>query len=111
MKSKSVPRGNHFPSALKTARLARGLAQEEFDEVSGRTYISALELGKKSPTLQKIDQLALPLGLHPLSLLVLSYIDGSSPDLGELQKLLDSVSEEVLLLLGPKTIESIAPLD
>jgi transcriptional regulator with XRE-family HTH domain len=54
-------------------RKARGLTQEDFDEVSSRVYISALERGIKQPTLPKVDALAAHLGVHPLTLLVLAY--------------------------------------
>jgi len=36
-----------FGRALRYARRARGLPQEEFDAVSSRTYISAIERGLK----------------------------------------------------------------
>jgi transcriptional regulator with XRE-family HTH domain len=60
-------------AALKEARETRGLTQEDFVGVSGRTYLSELERGLKSPTLEKIDQLASRIGIHPLELLVSCY--------------------------------------
>lgn len=60
-------------AALKEAREARGLTQEDFVGVSGRTYLSEIERGLKSPTLEKIDQLARHIGVHPLELLVACY--------------------------------------
>lgn len=72
---KRLPTSN-FPRALKAARKARGIAQEEFDDISGRTYISALERGIKVPTLGKIEQLATVLRVHPLTLLTLAYLSG-----------------------------------
>lgn len=47
--------------------------------MSGRTYVSALELGLKSPTLGKVDELAEVLGVHPLTLLALAYTSEDSP--------------------------------
>ncbi|WP_164708174.1 helix-turn-helix domain-containing protein, partial [Pseudomonas viridiflava] len=44
-------------AALKEAREAKGLTQEDFVGVSGRTYLSEIERGLKSPTLEKLDQL------------------------------------------------------
>lgn len=64
---------HQFARALRELRVARGIPQEEFDQVSSRTYISALERGLKQPTLSKVDDLAGVLGLHPLTLLVASY--------------------------------------
>lgn len=70
-----APVSNNFSRALKRARSATGRTQEDFDVVSSRTYVSTLERGGKSPTLQKVDALALVLGIHPLTLLTLAYVD------------------------------------
>jgi transcriptional regulator with XRE-family HTH domain len=64
---------NNFAAALRTVRRARNVSQEDLGELSSRTYVSTLERGLKSPTLQKIEQLAQMLEVHPLTLLVLSY--------------------------------------
>ena len=87
-----------FAKALRLARHARGLAQEEFDTISSRTYISALERGIKQPTITTVDELAAVLKLHPLTLLALSYTDKNSP--AEMRRLLDFVqgqTEELAL--------------
>ncbi len=63
-----------FARALKQARKARGLTQEDFSDVSSRTYISTLERGLKSPTIDKLDDLGKIIGLHPISLLTLTYL-------------------------------------
>ena len=60
--------------ALRDARKAQGLTQESFSDVSSRTYLSILERGLKSPTLEKVDELAGRLGIHPLSLLFRAYL-------------------------------------
>lgn len=91
---------NQFGTAFRNARLAQGLTQEDFANESGRTYISELERGVKQPTLQKIDDLAGPMGLHPLTILVLSYLityDESSVD-----RLLNQIRSELhdLVTLG-----------
>jgi len=62
-----------FATALRTARVARGLSQEALGELSSRTYVSTLERGLKSPTLHKVEQFASMLQLHPLTLLVMAY--------------------------------------
>jgi transcriptional regulator with XRE-family HTH domain len=66
---------NQFGAAFKAVRLARGLTQEDFALHSGRTYISELERGIKQPTLQKIDDLVVPLEVHPLTLIALAYLE------------------------------------
>ena len=62
-----------FGLALKKIRKVKGLTQEDFGDVSSRTYLSTLERGMKSITLEKLNDLAQVLGVHPLSLLVLTY--------------------------------------
>lgn len=66
---------NHFATALREARKALGVTQEGFDVISSRTYVSSLERGLKGPTLNKVDELADVLGIHPLTLLTLAYLD------------------------------------
>lgn len=68
-----------LPAALKTIRKSRGLSQEAFSNVSSRTYMSSLERGLKSPTLNKLEELCEVMGVHPLTLLVLTYA-GSNPE-------------------------------
>ena len=63
-----------FAKALRNARKANGLTQEDFAEVSSRTYLSTLERGQKSPTLDKVHVLAKTIGIHMLSLLTLTYL-------------------------------------
>lgn len=65
---------NNLGRALRAARKALGFSQEDFSLISGRTYISSLERGLKSPTLNKIDELANGLGIHPLTLVTLAYL-------------------------------------
>lgn len=96
---KTTPPSN-FPAALRRLRRARGLSQEDFDAVSGRTYMSALERGLKDPTMRKIEQLAAVMNVHPLALLVLAYSDGSGSKVG---RLLAQVEQEVLAALAAES--------
>jgi len=67
-----------FGKSLKAIRAAKGLTQEDFSGVSSRTYLSTLERGLKSPTLDKIEDLCETLEVHPLSLLVLTYLNAQN---------------------------------
>lgn len=98
------PPTSNFAKALRKAREARGISQEEFDTVSSRTYVSALERGLKQPTVSKVDALAGVLGLHPLTLLALSYADSSSA--ADVRRLLDRVHQEVEEVLRPNLATS-----
>jgi transcriptional regulator with XRE-family HTH domain len=84
---------NNFSKALKRARIAQGLSQESFGLVSSRTYVSSLERGLKVPTLNKVDELAQVICIHPLTLLALAYtVDCPRAELGLLmQKVTDEL--------------------
>ncbi|KVT83084.1 XRE family transcriptional regulator [Burkholderia ubonensis] len=63
--------------ALRMLRKARGLSQDAFSNVSSRTYLSSLERDLKCPTLNKLAEICEVLDVHPLTLLILAYSDGS----------------------------------
>lgn len=54
-----------FAKALRDLRKARGISQEAlaFDAGLDRTYISLLELGRRSPTLETMMAIACALGI------------------------------------------------
>lgn len=86
--------------ALQLLRQAANLTQEDFELVSSRTYISTVERGLKSPTLGKIDQLAHVLGVHPLALLTLAYIDKLTPK--EVERTTAAVCAQLLEILSER---------
>lgn len=92
--SKNAIVSGNFGKALRRARKAKNVPQEEFDLVSSRTYISTLERGLKQPTLPKIEALASVLQIHPLTLVALAYIDRPVK-----VQLLDVVKNEIAILL------------
>lgn len=90
-----MPSKRSLPAALKMARKARGLSQEAFAEVSSRTYMSTLERGLKSPTLNKLTAISQVLAVHPLTLLMLSYTGGSA---SEMENLIAKIRREAAVL-------------
>jgi transcriptional regulator with XRE-family HTH domain len=80
-------------NALKIARKAKKVPQEGFDQISSRTYVSALERGIKQPTITKVDALASVLEVHPLTLLTLAYLE--RPTATAARKLLTQVTKEI----------------
>lgn len=86
-----------FAIALKRARKAKGLTQDDFGGVSSRTYLSTLERGGNSPTLEKVHDLAEVMGVHPLTIFAMTYVqlEGSAAEvlLGRVAKELVSVAE------------------
>lgn len=55
-------------------RKQQGLTQEDFSNISSRTYLSSLERGIKGPTIEKVEQLASVLDLHPATILAAAYL-------------------------------------
>jgi transcriptional regulator with XRE-family HTH domain len=82
-----------FANSLKRVRKARGLTQEDFSNVSSRTYLSALERGLKNPTLEKIQGLAETMDVHPLTLLVFTYMQLDKN--AQLETLIQQVQSEI----------------
>ena len=65
--------------------------------VSSRTYVSTLERGMKSPTLDKLEELAAAMDVHPLTVLTLTYLYGSGMESPE--ELLELVKGQVATIL------------
>jgi transcriptional regulator with XRE-family HTH domain len=86
--------------ALKQLRQIADVTQEDFGVVSSRTYISTVERGMKSPTLGKIEQLAEVLGVHPLTLLTVAYMDRLTPK--EVERTTTLLHTELLALTNRK---------
>lgn len=84
--------------ALRLVRRAKGFGQEDFANVSGRTYLSELERGLKNPTLEKLDALAHTMNVHPLAVLAIAYMNGMREQ--ELDGLLERVGKEARAILA-----------
>jgi transcriptional regulator with XRE-family HTH domain len=82
-----------FGLALQRARKLKKITQEDFSNISSRTYISTLERGLCSPTVEKVDLLAGAMGMHPLTLLSLAYLMKS--DIGDVSILMDQINSEI----------------
>lgn len=67
-------------TALRIVRVSKGLTQEDFSLVSSRTYMSSLERGIKSPTLGKLEAIAVKLDIHPMTLLAIAYCKDLTQD-------------------------------
>lgn len=62
-----------FSDALKFARGRKKLSQLDLAQAVDASYVSRLESGQSSATLDVCEQLATALGLNPVSLLALAY--------------------------------------
>jgi transcriptional regulator with XRE-family HTH domain len=63
---------NAFAAVLKAMRSGKGLTQRNLAEVSSRTYVSKLERGQSSPTLEIIAALSGQLNVNPLTLVAIT---------------------------------------
>lgn len=85
-----------FGLALRKARKSKNKTQEDFALVSSRTYISSLERGLKSITIEKLEEISAVIGVHPLTLLCHAYLlkDGEL----EVTTLIELIQSEEKLL-------------
>jgi transcriptional regulator with XRE-family HTH domain len=84
-----------FVSALRNLRVRKGLTQENFSIVSSRTFISSLERGIKGVTLEKNDELATTIGVHPVTLIVACYLELEKDKPDVLEELISRVRTEL----------------
>ncbi|WP_272544895.1 helix-turn-helix transcriptional regulator [Burkholderia cepacia] len=89
-----------FGNALKRLREIADVTQEDFGLVSSRTYVSTIERGLKSPTLGKIEKLAEVLGIHPLTLLTVAYMDRFTSK--EIDRVTNVLRTQLLEIFGEK---------
>lgn len=89
-----------FGAALRRRRQASNLTQEDFSEISSRTYLSTLERGLKCPTLDKVAELAAVLGVHPLTLITEAFLEAEPSQ--NIASLLAIIRNETQHAPGPK---------
>lgn len=83
-----------FASVLRALRNKRNISQRDFADTTSRTYLSKLELGKSSITLDKLDQISRGLDLSPLTLLTLTLsVETGKPTSELLTKLRAEIAE------------------
>lgn len=87
-----MERRKGFATALRQLRMSKGLTQEDFSDVSSRTYLSSLERSMKSPTLEKVEEISGVIGVHPATLLILAY--SRAEDI-KFRELLNLVTDEL----------------
>lgn len=76
---------------IKELRQHRELSQEGLGP--SQSYISAIERGKWKPSLEKIEQVAAILSVHPASLLILAYLKQAPEE--ETDQILSGIQAEV----------------
>lgn len=83
--------GITFAKARKNAKLV----QDDFEQISSRSYISYIERGKVSVSLEKLDELSTFVGVHPVSLLFQAYLayDGNKSALDLMSKIMEDLEK------------------
>ncbi|WP_312703616.1 helix-turn-helix domain-containing protein [Stutzerimonas nitrititolerans] len=76
---------------IKELRQQRELPQEGLGP--SQSYISAIERGKWKPSLEKIEQIAAILSVHPASLLILAYLRQAPA--GQADQILNCIQAEI----------------
>lgn len=87
-----------FASALQFLRARQGLSQHDIAPSVAQSYVSRLEAGKRSVSLEMSAELADAIGLHPLSFLALVYAAKDGRPAHEILKLTEQQLTEALLL-------------
>jgi len=82
-----------FGAALREFRKEKHKTQEDFDVVSSRTYVSSLERGLKSITIEKLEDLSNVLGIHPMTLIAQAYI--LKDDACDIHQLIERLKSEL----------------
>ncbi|WP_244902344.1 helix-turn-helix domain-containing protein [Pseudomonas gessardii] len=58
--------------ALKESRISKGLSQEQVG--ASQSYVSDIERGLKTLSLEKLDEFASGIGVHPITILARCYL-------------------------------------
>ncbi|MCU7247203.1 helix-turn-helix domain-containing protein [Pseudomonas koreensis] len=83
-----------FANVLKTLRISRGLTHKQMAEASSRGYMSKLEQGLSSPTVDKLTAISDTLGLSPLTLFTLTLsVESGQPIDSLVQRLKADVAD------------------
>lgn len=83
-----------FASVLRALRSKRNITQRDFADTTSRTYLSKLELGKSSITLDKLEQISSRLEMSPLTLLTLTLSEDTGRTPADLMsKLTEELAE------------------
>lgn len=61
-----------FGQALRELRMSKDLSQESIG--ASQSYVSDVERGLKTPSIEKLDEFASIIGIHPVTILAKSYL-------------------------------------
>lgn len=84
-----------FANVLRALRSKRNITQRDFADTTSRTYLSKLELGKSSITLDKLEQISNRLELSPLTLLTLTLSEDTGRSASDLMSKMRAELDEL----------------
>lgn len=87
--------------ALRHVRKSQGMTQEDFEPTSGRVYISKIERGLHSPSVEKIAELCAQLRVSPVTLVSLAVL--ISEGAADITPLLKELKQELRGFGVPRT--------
>lgn len=87
-----MERKSAFGAALREVRSRKGIAQEQLG--ASQSFISTVERGIRSPTVEKMEEFAERLEVNPATLIVLMQVDLD----GDEDAILKKVREEIKAL-------------
>lgn len=64
-----------FGKIFARSRKRAGLVQEDFEPITSRSYISYIERGEVSITMDKLNALSEVIGMHPVSMIFQAYLE------------------------------------
>lgn len=86
-----------FGLALKLVRSRKGIAQEQLD--ASQSFVSTVERGIRSPTIEKMEEFANRLGVNPATLIIFMQIGGEGDEdvkLGEILEEIKALKKSVI---------------
>lgn len=102
-----MPLKSSFATVLRALRSKRNITQRGFADTTSRTYLSKLESGKSSITLDKLEQLSDRLELSPLALLTLTVSEDTGvPTI----TLISNLSDEIRALTSDGGLPELSAL-
>lgn len=79
--SPHMPSKKSIGQALRLARRRSQMSQDDFTDVSSRTFVSSIERGLKSPTIQKLTELSAAMDLDAaVVVLAASLLEHRDPE-------------------------------
>lgn len=81
-----------FGSALKEVRVRKEIAQEQLG--ASQSFVSTIERGIRSPTIEKMEEFAERLGVNPATLIVLMQVGQE----GDVDEVLAEIRDEIRAL-------------